>query len=176
MEKVAKTNKRSKDTLILATFPGLGKTYAAKEYPRLLDLDSMYYKYMQQPSPNAAEEWKGIRGREPNPDYPKNFIEAINSNSDKFDIILIPFVGPEIIVEYLIDNGYNCRTVICGFEMVEEMLERFRKRNNSEVFIADAIRLAPLLIEQYSKPRYRPIIAKQGEYLIDILKRERLLK
>ena|GEM_PF-3470974 len=171
-------NKIKGGTLILAVLPGLGKTTLAKKYPSILDLDHIYYQYLDPPSDEAeVEVWKGRRDRELNPEYPQNFIAAVNQSLPKYDIVLIPFVGEgECVADYLIDNGYNCRTVICEHDMLEEIFDRFRNRGNPPEYVEDAIKLASPLIDYYSQPKYRPIMAKQGEYLIDILKREGFIK
>ena len=66
--------------IIISCFPLCGRTtYAQNSQYKVLDLDTNPYMWVFHDSTEVR-----------NPDFPNNYIEAINDNANKYDIILVP--------------------------------------------------------------------------------------
>ena len=113
--------------LIIAAFPGMGKTYTrmSTESLRIKDLDASKYSKLED----------GKRGKIPNPDFPKNYIDAIEvaSKSNDYDVVFVstPTEIRELMssrkIDYILISPYNnCKNAI---------IERFKERGNSQRFI-----------------------------------------
>ena len=82
-------------TVILAGPAGVGKTELAKRYANALDLDCASFFWISDcgKQQNGNGQSDGAYGsspnRKPNPDWPHNYLEAINQNRSKYDYILI---------------------------------------------------------------------------------------
>ena len=122
-----------KESFIFAGIAGIGKTTLAKKYSNVIDLESspFAYDYSHIENPNN-EQLKGDNSREPNPNFPMNYINAIKENIDKFDYIFI-WAHPDKIfheyakhgIEYIIIRPTPC------MEIQKEYEQRFLSRGNS---------------------------------------------
>ena len=63
---------------IVAAFAGVGKSYVGSKYPNVLDLESTYFKWLENGIANLTEEErKGRKDRVLNPLWPQNYIDEI---------------------------------------------------------------------------------------------------
>ena len=61
---------------IIAAFAGVGKSYVGEKYDKVLDLESTYYKWLEDGVAHLTEEErKGNKNRVLNPKWPYNYIE-----------------------------------------------------------------------------------------------------
>ena len=69
-----------KKGIIISGFGGVGKTYLAKKYKNVVDLESSPFKYDYSNIENLDyEKLKGEPNRIIRKDYPENYIKAINA-------------------------------------------------------------------------------------------------
>ena len=166
---------------IIAAFAGVGKSYVGQKYPNVLDLESTYFKWLENGVAHLTEEErKGNKNRVLNPLWPQNYIEEIFTQKDKYDIVLIQLshkrLANEQIFEYFDENKieyFVARPNLSGWEYIEQ---RLRERGNTEEFIGQVRNNFKIFIEEFSKPKYKQIIVDDGQFLEDALLKEGLLK
>lgn len=82
---------------IIAAFAGTGKTYLAKKYPNVCaDIDMGQYRWIYDGDPALPyEQRKAMRVFRENPEFPSNYISAIENAAKTHDIVLVSFC-PEL--------------------------------------------------------------------------------
>lgn len=99
--------------ILISAFPGTGKTYLTYcSIKKILDSDSSKFDKKE---------------------FPKNYINHINENIYKVDIILIS--SHNEVRKALVDNGLEFLLVYPDITLKNEYLQRYRKRGSDEVFI-----------------------------------------
>lgn len=89
---------------IISAFAGVGKSYVGKKYKNVLDLESTYYKWLEDGVANLTEEQrKGNKNRVLNPQWPQNYIEKIVEEKDNYDIVLIQLSDPRLKNEQIFE-------------------------------------------------------------------------
>lgn len=139
-------------TIIICGFPAIGKTTFSNQRLDVLDLDSSQFNWITQ---NNAE-------RKRNPDFPVNYIDAVEEHIGKFRYILIS-------THYLVRDELNKRnlpyvTIIPSLDCYWEYQERMKKRGDSEKMIY----LVSYCWYDWITERYKeqfPIILQLGETL-----------
>ncbi len=166
---------------IIAAFAGVGKSYIGKKYPNVLDLESTYFKWLENNVAHLTEEErKGRKDRILNPLWPQNYIEEILKQKDKYDIILIQLshkrLANEQIFKYFDKNKieyFVARPNLTGWKYIEQ---RLRGRGNTEEFIKQVKDNFKIFIKEFSKQKYNQIIIEDGKYLEDALIQKGMLK
>lgn len=156
--------------VIISAFAGVGKTYVGEKYANILDLESTYYKWLEDGVAHLTEEKrKGNKNRVLNPAWPQNYIDEILKQKDNYDIVLIQLsherLNNQQIFEYFNEHKieyYVARPLISGWEHIET---RLRGRGNTEEFIEQVRNNFEIFIEEFSKDKYKQILIKDGEYL-----------
>jgi hypothetical protein len=159
---------------IISAFAGVGKTYIGKKYENVLDLESTYYKWLENGVAHLTEEErKGKKDRVLNPLWPSNYIDEILKQKDNYDIVLIQLshkrLSNEQIFEYFENNNieyYVARPKLSGWEDIEK---RLVKRGNTQEFIGQVKNNFNIFIEEFSKEKYNQIVIDDGEFLEDAL-------
>ena len=124
-------------TKIIAGFGGVGKTTLAKKYKNVLDLESTPYKYLIENYGNydaEAVKGQGIAKKELNPDFPDNYVAAIQENIGKYDYILV-WCHPEQSLPHLDKAGIDYEIFLPTREALDEYRQRFINRGNSEEYV-----------------------------------------
>ena len=94
--------KSGKKGLIISGFGGVGKTFLAKKYKNVIDLESSPYKYdYSTVNKKDYEKLKGTENRTLNPNYPQNYIQAIKEAAKKYDVVCVRFNGDEEVDFYV---------------------------------------------------------------------------
>lgn len=166
---------------IIAAFAGVGKSYVGKKYNNVLDLESTYYKWLEDGVAHLTEEErKGNKNRVLNPSWPQNYIDEILKQKDNYDIVLIQLsharLKNELIFEYFEKNKieyYVARPKLTGWKYIEQ---RLKDRGNTEEFIRQVRDNFNIFIEEFSKEKYNQIIIDDGEFLEDALIKNKFLK
>ncbi len=154
-----------KESRIISVFSCLGKTYLASKYENILDLEASHYKWIYNDKELAmdVEKRKGVTDRIINPEYPKNYLEAIAQNIDKYDIVLIT---PEKMIRNILREK-NIDYLLVYPENPEFVMERAIKRGNNMHF-ANSLKIS--YKKWYPDKNEKMLIVKDNEYLEEVLK------
>lgn len=157
---------------LIAGFGGIGKTTLGKKYDNVLDLESSNFKYIidEELKELNVEERKGLKTRTPNKDFPINYYNAIIENLEKYDIVLISMHNE--IVEMLRENKIDYTVVYPKEDMLDEIMQRFINRGNTEDFLSG---VKDAYYRLYPDKNDKVIWLDSGEYLEDILKEFKLI-
>ena len=166
---------------IIAAFAGVGKSYVGDKYDNILDLESTYYKWLENGVAHLTEEErKGNKNRVLNPKWPSNYIEEILKQNENYDIVLIQLSHARLknqeIFEYFDAQGieyYVARPKLSGWDAIEQ---RLRARGNTEEFVGQVRDNFKIFIEEFSKEKYNQIIIEDGEFLEDALIKSGFIK
>lgn len=115
-----------KRTVVISAFPCCGKTYAYEHYQdkySMLDSDSSQFSWI------INDNGEKVR----NPEFPKNYMQHIQDNIGKVDII---FVSSHLEVRKALDEaGIRYCTVYPKENMLNEWVGRMYRRGNDPKFI-----------------------------------------
>ena len=142
--------------IIISGFAGIGKSTLASKNPRILDLESSKYKWLSEGLELLdSEERKGLISRKMNPEWPNNYLKEIFLNQHNKEIDFI-FISPteEILVE-LETAGIDFIIAYPSLAAKQEMLQRYRNRNNSEDFIQKMDSMYEKILKTLSKRKQR---------------------
>lgn len=148
--------------IIISAFAGVGKSYVGKKYKNVLDLESTYYKWLDEGVSNLTEEErKGNKNRVLNPKWPQNYINKILEEKENYDIVLIQLshkrLNNEQIFEYFDENNINyyvARPNISGWKYIEK---RLKARGNTDDFISQVKDNFNIFIDEFSKNKYKSL-------------------
>ena len=166
-----------KRPIIISAWICAGKTYLTNKYDSITELASGDYKYI------LTEEQKAVKNKESlkstnraiNPDWPKNYYDAIleEAKSGKHDIILIaPCMPFEEMRNYGIDFILAYPTPECK----EDYKIRAKNRGANDEFIKRVDTKINSDFEEFMRQPNEKIILQPGEYLEDALIRVGILK
>ena len=158
--------------LIIAAFAGTGKTYLAKKYKNVIDLESSKYKYdYSMCSSVDYEKLKGDKNRVPNNEWPQNYVKAIKNAQTKYDIVFV-FICEEALEIY---KKYNIDFIVCypsELAFKKYYKSRYEGRGNSELWIKNVLSYYDKFVTNYlQKCEYEKIILNNDETLEDALKK-----
>ena len=107
--------------IIVAGFPGVGKSMFVKNHPEilLLDSDSSTFSWIE----------RGVR----NPDFPNNYVAHIKENRDKYKVIFVS--THDIVLRALVENELFHFRAVPVIPLKEEYLKRYASRGDSQDFI-----------------------------------------
>ena len=114
---------------VISGFPGIGKSYAVKNFTHLKLLDSDSSKFSWIPDPNNLSD--KVR----NPQWPQNYITHIKSVMDDYDHIL---VSTHIEVRNALREANIDFTLVypnSSIETREEYVDRFIERGSDAAFV-----------------------------------------
>jgi len=166
---------------IVAAFAGVGKSYVGKKYENIIDLESTYFKWLENGIATLTEEErKGRKDRVLNPQWPYNYVREILIMRDSHDIVLTMLGHERLKSKEMFDyfDKYNieyyvARPNLSAWPIIEQ---RLKDRGNTPEFIAQVKDNFEVFIEEFSKPKYKQIIIEDNEFLEDALIRYGLIK
>ncbi|MFD1902789.1 hypothetical protein GQR36_26890 [Enterococcus termitis] len=127
----------------------MGKTTLAQDNPNIIDLETLKYEWIYD---DVAKDWhdEELKGRDDvrkrNPDFPKNYVDFLEKQTEEQIMILCP--TNELVIDELIDRGYSYTAIYPSKKAFEKYyLDRFNERGNSKVFID----MLTLNFEEYIK-------------------------
>jgi len=139
--------------MIISAFPATGKTFYQKNSKlNVLDSDSSSFLW--------------IKPKVRNPDFPDNYIEHIQENKKKYDVILVS--THQEVRDALKKNGIAFTLVFPDIELKSEYLKRMKKRGSDEAFIKNMKSKWDEYILSLEKEDVGTIILNQGDFLSDI--------
>ena len=165
--------------ILIMAYMGTGKTELENKYENVVDFDFQDYKYIYDESIShlPLEQRKGsVNLRTENPNYPANFLEDAIKLLDEGKIVVSPFIE-HVFKAY--DNSVfksripNTRMIIVcpTSDNFDEYIDRFKKRGNSDEFIARREKEFPSLVTLFEKAtNYERIVMKPGQFLSEALK------
>ena len=156
---------------IICAFAGLGKTYLSQKYSNVIDFDLQKFKYIYNENITNFEEYKGLSNKIINKEWPQNYVKKLKEIMNKDKIILVP--ADEEVRQLLLLENISFVFVLPSFDSKDNLVERYKKRGNSEKFIQRAIQ--NLIDWHHLHYKYETIILKKNEYLEDYLLREKLI-
>lgn len=159
-------------SILVTGFGAIGKTTLASKYKNILDLESSSFKYIidDELKKLSVEERKGLKTRKLNPKYPDNYYEAIIENLNKYDIVLISMHNE--IIEKLENDNIEYIVVYPKEEMLDEIIERCKKRGNKEDFLSG---VKDAYYRLYPSESAKVFWLDKGKYIEDILKENNLV-
>lgn len=161
--------------MIISAFPGCGKTTLGNKYKNVIDLESSLYKYFFDKDITRKEiEERKATPREKNPEYPKNYIKAIQEAIKNYDIVLTS-CGPLIRSE-LKKNKLENIVVYPSIDCKDEYIQRYIDRGNHSNFINHVKKNFEEWIKKFDEDKsVTKIKMKKGETLEDVLIKNNLL-
>jgi ferredoxin-thioredoxin reductase catalytic subunit len=163
-------NTESSEKMIIAAFAGVGKTYFCNHVERAKDFVCMPYKYILPKGKldvGEEEARKSDWSLALNLEYPRNFVEGILENRNRYDYLVIP--SDSRVLEGL--KGKNVSYLLCYPEAgaKEEYRKRYLQRGNTEDFIDIFIGNWEGFMESLRRDTYGThIILSEKEYLLDV--------
>lgn len=164
--------------LLIMAYMGTGKTELENRYDNIVDFDFQDYRYIYDESVRhlPLEQRKGSANlRTNNPDYPKNFLEDAVKLLNEGKIVVSPFIDHVFRAydDFDIKSKINDLRVIlvCSTrDNFAEYVERFKRRGNSDEFIARREKEFSSLVDLFEKANnYERIVMKTGQFLSEAL-------
>lgn len=159
--------------ILIAGFGAIGKTTLSKKYKNVIDLESSSFKYIidDRLKKIPTEERKGLKTRKLNPKFPINYYTEIIDNLEKNNLVLISMHNE--IIDLLEENNINYYVVYPEEDMLDEIIERCKKRGNKKDFLSG---VKDAYYRLYPSKSKNVIWMKKGEYLEEILIKNNLLE
>lgn len=166
------------ERLLIMAYMGTGKTELENRYDNVIDFDFQDYKYIYDESIRhlPLEQRKGSTNlRTENPNYPENFLTDAVQLLNEEKIVVSPFID-HVFKAYdgsnIASQVENLRTIlVCPTkDNFDEYVERFKRRGNSDEFIARREKEFSSLVDLFEQANnYERIIMKPGQYLSEAL-------
>lgn len=151
---------------IISGFAGIGKTTLSRKNQDIIDLESSDFKWRYYDNETAnmdKENRKGVENKEINPDWPKNYLEAIVEKVQEYRYVLIS--QGEDIRALLDENGIDYILAFPSVQSKTEYISRYRTRGNGEKFVNLIEKYFEQWINDLQRSPRRKIIIKQGQNL-----------
>lgn len=155
--------------IIISGFGGVGKTYLAKKYKNVIDLESSPYKYDYSKVENLNyEKLKGKPNRIVRNDYPENYIKAIKEAQKKYDIVCVRYNGDEVVDFY---DTYGLNYIVCypTKSAYKKYIKRFKDRGNSSEWIEKNKKFYQVAYQRCKNFKGKKILLHDNETLEDAL-------
>lgn len=147
------------DARIFAAFPGTGKsTFAATRHKtEVIDLDSGKYTLGYTADGNAR-----------NPDFPHNYLRAIQEQLEKTKVLLIG-CQPDVLAA-LRKEGLTFTLIYPERELKAHYIRRFQERHSPQLFVELLSSNWELFLDFLeSQTSCKHIVLSDGQYISDII-------
>lgn len=164
--------------ILIMAYMGTGKTELENRYDNIVDFDFQDYRYIYDESVRhlPLEQRKGSANlRTNNPDYPKNFLEDAVKLLNEGKIVVSPFID-HVFRAY---DDFDIKSKINDLRVIlvcptrdnfAEYVERFKRRGNSDEFIARREKEFSSLVDLFEQANnYERIVMKTGQFLSEAL-------
>ena len=155
--------------IIISGFGGVGKTYLAKKYKNVVDLESSPFKYDYSNIEKLDyEKLKGEPNRIIRKDYPENYIKAIKEATEKYDIVCVRYNGDEEVDFY---DTFGLDYIVCypTKSAYKTYVKRFKDRGNSKEWIEKNKKFYQIAYERCKNFKGKKILLHDNETLEDAL-------
>ena len=138
-----------RETLVISAFPGCGKSHMYRNNEDKLILDSDSSKFDKS-------------------DFPRNYIEHIQSNIGKADIIMVS--SHKEVRDALVENEIDFTLVYPKRDIKEEYIQRYKNRGNDSNFIKLLeSKWDDWMDELEQQSNCKKIELEKGKYLSDVI-------
>lgn len=153
---------------VISVFAGLGKTTVAKKYPNVCDLRSSTYRCdYSNIKEEDYEKMKCVKTRVPNPNWPKNYVDAIKDAMEKYDLVLVP--SNLDIRNLLLENNIPFLFILPSMDSKDMLFQRYQDRGNSQDLIQDVMGYFDTWSRNQEDYSYPIKILEKNQYLEDLL-------
>lgn len=159
-----------KKGIVISGFSGIGKTTLAKKYKNIIDLDAAEFVYDDSNMQHIPFEQRKGEKRNPNINWPNNYINAIKEAKQNYDFVLV-WDREDIINEY-IKNNINFILCYPSKEDLNNYVKRFRNRGNTEKYIKIKLKQYDEKIKLFDNLNVKKIILTNNETLEEYLKKK----
>lgn len=155
--------------MIIAAFAGCGKTTFANMNNSTLDLHSMPFKYFLDGRNDLGEEGKADPENVMRPEWPYNYISAIENVMNNYKYVLIP---SDFRVMALLEKKQIQYTLVYPHRNSKyEYLERYINRENSRNFLSIFYGNWEWFIDNLESDTYgEKIVLQSHQFLSDVIK------
>ncbi|MEL7568361.1 MAG: hypothetical protein AAGU27_26280 [Dehalobacterium sp.] len=121
--------------MIAAAYAGCGKyTFAAMHGESAIDLHCIPYKYYLDKNNDRGEAGKADPDNEMRPEWPHNYVSAIENVMDNYDYVLIP--SDFHVLTLLAEKQIRYTLIYPHRDAREEYLSRYTNRGNTKNFLS----------------------------------------
>ena len=165
MENVSVLNK------VLLVFPGLGKTYAAGQTDRVLEIQLSQFKNvnLKKFCDHFPEHLKGNFEVpfELDPDFPHNVLSVINQGFKDGRIPVMALKTSNI--DFVIENGVDFDFVMPAKDKYDELQGQYEKRGNTKEYINRNMGMLERVENDIRKYQKNIYYIKKGGRLLDLI-------
>lgn len=147
---------------IIAAFPATGKTTVFQNQENyglnILDSDSSHYSWLYN------EDGSKVR----HPNFPQNYIDHINDNIDKVDVIFVS--SHDVVRDALVEAGIDFTLVYPDISLKGEYVERYINRGNPPAFVnLVKTNWETWIAECDNQDNCTKVVLKSGQYIADVM-------
>ena len=120
--------------MIISAFAGSGKSYATKQLENAIDLESSDYQWVYEDDvTDDVEARKGIDNRKKNPNFIKDYVDAIEKVKDAYDQVFI--AAQPAVLEELVNRNIPFAVAYPTKDSKDIYIQRYIDRGNNEQFV-----------------------------------------
>lgn len=120
--------------MIISAFAGSGKSYATKQLENAIDLESSDYQWIYEDDvTDDVEARKGIDNRKKNPNFIKDYVDAIERVKDEYDQVFI--AAQPAVLEELVNRNIPFAVAYPTKDSKDTYIQRYIDRGNNEQFV-----------------------------------------
>lgn len=120
--------------MIISAFAGSGKSYATKQLENAIDLESSDYQWIYEDDvTDDVEARKGIENRKKNPNFIKDYVDAIEKVRDEYHQVFI--AAQPAVLEELVNRNIPFAVAYPTKDSKDTYIQRYINRGNNEQFV-----------------------------------------
>lgn len=121
--------------MIIAAFPGTGKTYASKHLVwASLDAESSDFKWLDNDSSKSKEQSKGTFKKE-NPNFVNDYVDYLEEKEEENQHHIIFISTHKEVLDELTARKMPFVIVVPDISLYDAYIDRYTKRDNPESFV-----------------------------------------
>lgn len=162
-----------KERVLVLAYPGAGKTYLAENFKNVSDLEFQHYRWDYGENKNLPlEQLKGCEKKSVKPEWPDNFFKYMEEIVYKSDITLVPMATSLFpILDKFASGGVRVIFAIQDRNLLDDVIETYRKRGNKEKFIEDRRNDFQKFHDLTADSKFEKAYIHKNEHLYDALAR-----
>lgn len=156
--------------MIISAFAGSGKSYATKQLENAIDLESSDYQWIYEDDvTDDVEARKGIDNRKKNPDFIKDYVDAIEKAKDEYDQVFI--AAQPAVLEELVNRNIPFAVAYPTKDSKDTYIQRYIDRGNNEQFVNLMDTNFYNFVDDMmtNKAASKHIVIEQNKHLLDYL-------